>query len=470
MSSVLHIGLLTPLVTGDPRLTSDYANVPVRNNVFESPLRAGEGGQLEAALIEWPLRQEPGSDARPVRSAAVLPGRFFSDGTPVTADALLRSLLRTPALTRRADVGVHDGRLVFQLKRPDTRFDYLLATSAVPVVADGLRGPIGTGPFVLEPGPPARLLRNPHYRPAPSIDEVAVDVHAPGADGFPRALVEAVNAGRVDFTHQVPYAALAQVHNVRKIARLGYCTCSLFFNTERAPFDSAAVRRAFARAVDRQALAAICYSNPLAFTARNLLPPTMGRHDDGVAFDLAAARELLAQSGVRPPAQPLELVAIPLPRPYLPDPEGVAARLARDLGALGWPLRVVLPRDLKEYATLVGRGAYDLALQGWQPDSPDALEYIETHVGSTHVPVTPDGIALNVNVARYRNAAMDAVLQEHRERGDDESWRRLQRLLAEDMPLLPLIYGPYVAVVSWRVTRLPSSFLFGPFLHELALS
>jgi ABC-type transport system substrate-binding protein len=465
---MLRIGLLTPLVPGDPRLTADYANAAVRNTVFESPLRAAEGGALEAALIEWPLHEEPGGAGRPAWSAAVLPGRFFSDGTPVTADAVHRSLQRTPAFARHADVGVRDGRVVFQLKHPDARFGYLLANLGVPIVAERARGPIGTGPFVLEPGPPPRLVRNPHYQPAPAIEEVALDVYPPAPDGFPRALVDAVNDGRVDFSDQVPYAALAQVRNVRKLARLGHCTCSLFFNCERPPFVSVAVRRAFARAVDREALAATCYSNPLAFTARGLLPPTLGRLDDLVPFDLDAARAWLTKSAAQPPAKPLELLAIPLPRPYLPTPESVAARLAQDLGALGWPLRVVLPRDLKEYSALVGRGAYDLALQGWRPDSPDALEYVESHVASTRVPVTPDGIALSVNVARYRNAAMDAALAAHRERGDEASWLRVQRLLAEDVPLLPLIYGPYVAVVSWRVTQLPSSsFLFGPFLREL---
>jgi cationic peptide transport system substrate-binding protein len=367
-----------------------------------------------------------------------------------------------------ADVVVRDGRVVFKLLRPHTHFDLLLANHNAPIVAEGPL-PLGTGPYRLEPGPPARLLRNPHHPLRAAVEEVQVDVYPVSAGGQPQALIDAVNDGRVDYTHHVPYSALNQLKNVRKMSSLGYCTCSLFFNTERPPLSDVRVRRSLARAVDRQGIAAACYTNPLAFVARGLLPPLVGRGEDGITHDPAEARRMLRDAGVTAPARPLSLLVMPLPRPYLPDPQAVARRLADDFAAVGWRVEPKLPSGLPDYLAQASSTSHDMMLQGWNPDSQDPLEYIEVHVASHAIPTRPEDIFRLANLARYRNPVMDKALAKHRSDGDASSWQTILQLLASDVPLLPIMYGPSVAVMSWRIVQRPKSLLYRPFLAELAL-
>ncbi len=76
-------------------------------------------------------------------------------------------------------------------------------------------------------------------------------------------------------------------------------TWYVFFNTRNPPFDDARVRRAVARAIDRETICRVVLHGA-AVPAFSMLPVTFDAHGDyreSQAFDPARARQLLAEAG-----------------------------------------------------------------------------------------------------------------------------------------------------------------------------
>ena len=76
-------------------------------------------------------------------------------------------------------------------------------------------------------------------------------------------------------------------------------TWYIFFNTRNPPFDDARVRRAFARAIDRETICRVVLHGA-AVPAYSMLPVTFDAHDDYRSyqdFDPVQARRLLAEAG-----------------------------------------------------------------------------------------------------------------------------------------------------------------------------
>ena len=152
MSGVLRVGALTPWHASDPRQSIDFANMIVTLHVYEAPFRpCADGTRVEPGLLEPPLRAEPGFAPATHYSAEVRPGRFFADGTPVTAERIAASLQQTPAFVDQAQVSAQGARLDFRLARPNARFDLVLANVNNPVVHAAGGRLVGSGPYRLLP-------------------------------------------------------------------------------------------------------------------------------------------------------------------------------------------------------------------------------------------------------------------------------------------------------------------------------
>jgi ABC-type oligopeptide transport system substrate-binding subunit len=223
-------------------------------------------------------------------------------------------------------------------------------------------------------------------------------------------------------------------------------------------------------AIDRKALAAQAYSNPLAFAANGILPPLLGSSPDGIRHDLSQARNLLAAAKTSPESKSISLCIVPIPRPHLPDPYATAELLAKQIGQLGVSVDIRQMRDVAEFYEVTGRGVYDLLLSGWIPDTSDPLDMMETLFTSDCIPNALLDAARGANFARWRNAAFDAAVQLQRSRPTSTNWNEICRLLSQEVPAFPLMYGPHVCVASWRIKRFPRNFAFKPFLAEIELA
>jgi ABC-type oligopeptide transport system substrate-binding subunit len=361
------------------------------------------------------------------------------------------------------------GRVYFRLKRPNARFELLLARFDLGIVLERSGELLGTGPYMLGPNPQPecfRLVRNPHSKEAPHLPEIECRAYPLDADGRRKKLLEAVNRGEVDFTDELARDEINRVERMRKCIDLGYCTSILFFNTEQPIFQDNRVRTAFASAMDRKSLAAQSYSNALAFAATGLVPPALGSAPDLMMHDLVRAKNLLAEAKASPTA-PLVLVVLPVPRPYLPEPRATAELIAAQLKEVGFHIDIKHPRDLTEYQDICQRGGYDLLLAGWIPDTSDPVDFMESLLASHAVPSRSNQATRGSNLSRWRNAAFDEALQKQRVKPEPANWLRICELVRSEAPLFPLMYGPRIAVVSWRARNFPRDFGSGPFLAHV---
>ena len=460
----LHVGNLTPVRKLDPREAREAVSTAAAAQVYETPCRAPRGeGRAEPLLMEAPVAEGP-----LVWSCAVRPGIVFSDGTPLTAALAAADLAKAEAVRRQGTVEVQGERVVFRLTAPNPRFDITLTLHQCCLTLEKGGAVLGTGPYLPAPAGPGedlRLVRNRRYRGHAAIDEIVFRVYPPAADGRPVALLEALARGEVDFTSMLSRTDATGVGGMRKIFQPANATAILFFNCDRPELRSPAARRALALAVDRMAIAEISYQNALAFVASGLLPPMMGAFRDDISPDPVKARALLEQLPAPRPSR-LKLATVWAPRPYLPNPQPVAELVARQLGGVGLQVDVVSPATSDEFYRICARGDYDLLLGGWIADTPDPSDFLEALLRSDRVQTQVASSLPVANRARFRSPEMDAALDAFKAEHGPAQRAAVLRLLVEQVPLLPLMYGPTVAVCSWKVKGLEITPLGVPVLAE----
>ncbi len=308
--------------------------------------------------------------------------------------------------------------------------------------------PNGTGPFKLwrwEQGSLIVLLRNPDY-----YGELAKleSVHFHLLSGLPLALYE---QGEIDVV-SVSAAYMDQVTDPANPVHKEFASApelSLFyigFDVTKPPFDDVYVRRAFCHAVDRERIVRVLFKDSVQ-VASGYLPAGLPGHDISLkAFehDPALALELLGMSSYGS-ADQLPPVTITVSGYANQFPEYVAAALLDWRENLGVEVSVrQLEPDAFLYRLRDERdGLYSL---GWIADYPDPHNFLGVlfRTGEAN------------NVGGYSNPELDELLDRAAAERDEEArlemYQQAERMVIDDAPCLPLMYGanhvlvkPYVS-------------------------
>lgn len=451
---ILRIGILNLAQNLDPRTAQDTDSMFVVKQIFESPYWIRYGStDIEPLLLDGPAKEESPTRWR----AKVRTDIYFSDGVPVTAADVARSLNDAGAVADHARVEAEGQHLVFHLEQPNARFALSLAHGQCGVVKRVGDRLLGTGPFVLHPDSQpgfVRLVRNPHHRPMAKLDEVHFRTYPLDKNGQPTALLKAIEEGEVDLSSSLGRDAINALSGMRKSIQPGISTCFLFLNVQSPQLRSAAVRQAIAHSIDRFELAKLCYSNALAFVAGGPLPRALGSCEDRLHYDKAKARERFEAAGS--PRLKLRLLVIWGPRPYLPAPRPVADALAARLGSLGIEVEILPTSSSKEFFEKLVAGDYDMSLAGWVADTMDPVEYLEALLASYRIP-SWENLAVSANEARFRDARLDGLLHSWRIHSGAQTLEEIVELINEEAPLVPLIYGASASVYSFRTRDLKPS-------------
>ena len=410
----------------------------------------------------------------------ILPGLRFSDGSTLDAEdvaATFRSIV-DPALGsryaqtyRRIERIEVQGplRVLFHLRGPHATF---LTDLEMPVLRaedarrhlgalDGPR-PVGAGPYVLRERVSGRieLAANPNWHRGIARHPVLrfLVIH----DDNTRALRLLAGAGDLALNSVPPLLLPLFERDPRFAVRSapGVGTTYVGLNTEASALRDVRVRRAIAHAIDRTALIRAKLGGR-ARLANSWIAPGHWAHSDRIPnydYDLQLSRRLLAEAGVTAGGvRPTLTLRCGSDRFRL----SIARAIAAMLGEAGFDVEV-RPSEVATLIADLNRGRFELTML-------EVPEVIEPHVlswffGSDRV---PGNGSEGANRWRLRNAALDAALERGRASSDGEvrraAYEAVQRILADQLPVIPLWHEDTVAVEGARArdVRVPRLARFG---------
>ena len=144
----------------------------------------------------------------------------------------------------------------------------------------------------------------------------------------------------------------------------------------RPPFDKKEVRQAINYAIDKQSIIDSFFEGR-ADVAKNPMPPSISGYNDdieGYEYNPEKAKELLKAVGLEDGFE-MELWAMPVPRPYMPDGKKVAEVIQKNLADIGINAKIV-SHEWATYLDIASKGDADAFMLGWTGDNGDADNFL----------------------------------------------------------------------------------------------
>jgi peptide/nickel transport system substrate-binding protein len=438
----------------DPLTMGDAESAKVCLQVCEPLVRIAftPSGKISPQLTPWLASSwDVAPDGR-TWTFFLRKGVLFHDTTPFDAEAVLFNLKRwiDSGLCHNEfeEMKALDSSTVrLRLSTPVAPFLFL---SSLPLMvspeAVRKRGeaflrehPVGTGPFRFTEWRRREhiLLErfNDYWGAKARMDGVLFRLIEP-----PLERLQALRSGEIDAFDGITPEVLQHItpsdrDQLRLLVQPGINVSFLTMDTQRKPFDDSRVRRAVAMAIDKKRLVTEIFRG-LGISAENAVPPNcfaFAPELRALPYNPARARALLAQAGLENGFD-TELNVLPIPRPYMPDGDGAAARIREDLDKVG--IRVTLVRkNWEDYLDDAYNHRYPLLLDGWIGTTGDPDDFLYPLFRSNSVD----------NLSRYKNDDYDRFVIGARRSWDPEerfiSYFRAQQLLRNEVPAVPLAHG-----------------------------
>ncbi|HEV2474124.1 MAG TPA: ABC transporter substrate-binding protein, partial [Chthonomonadales bacterium] len=314
---------------------------------------------------------------------------------------------------------------------------------------------IGTGPYSLvryRRGVEVDLASyNGYWGGKPTMPAVQVPILID-----PGTLYDNYRTGKVDMClGPVPYDQYAQdkerhrymdQYQVLHPAQVDYL---VMLPSRQPAFRKAAVRKAFAMAIDRDAISRVAYKGE-APRADGMLPPQLPGappSPPAIPYDPAQARALLAQAGYPGGRGFPRLELITLQKtPYWQE----ACQMIRDNLRANLGVNTDLQdREAGEYWHDQANEDIAFCLTGWVADYPDPQDFLSTNLASYS----------SLDHVDYHSARFDSLCRRADEESDEAKRMALygaaDRQLMQDVAVLPIVYPPRISLIhksisGWR--------------------
>ncbi len=346
---------------------------------------------------------------------------------------------------------VDDYTVEIELKEPSAPFISNLAMPSFGIMSpkalkdygkDIFKNPVGTGPFKFVEwlkDDKIVLEKNADYwRGEPKLDKL---VFRSIPDNSARLLE--LQSGTIDIMIGVSPDDAQIVKDdpnlklyLRPSMNVGY----LAMNMLKEPFNNDKVRKAINHAVNKEAIIEAFYAG-LAEPSKNPIPPSLWGYNDDIEeyeYNPEKAKELLAEAGY-PDGFKTTLWAMPVARPYMPQPKEIATALQQQLAAVGIETEIVT-MDWATYLQKGQNGEHDLYLLGWTGDNGDPDNFMYVLLDKDNAVKGSAG-----NVSFYKSDELHEVLiaaqQEINKDKRAELYKEAQEIIHNDAPWAPLVHS-----------------------------
>lgn len=449
----------------DPSRTTEGEAFKVTINLYETLLTfEDEGTAVQPGLAKEWTSSEDGL----TYTFELQEGVKFHDGTDFNAEAVVKNFERWASGDAEqfpyynTMFGSEDGSIiesvtaegdstvVFQLTRPQAPFLKNLAMDMFAIASptaiekqgedDFERNPVGTGPFKFvewKPNDSITVERFEDYwqEDLPKLDKI---IFRSIPDNATR--LNALTAGEIDLADGInPSDATSIKDNAdlqlfeRPSMNVGY----LGLTVTREPFDNKLVRQAINYAIDKQSIIDAFFEGS-ADIAVNPMPPSISGYNKeikGYDYDPEKAKELLKEAGYADGFE-MELWAMPVPRPYMPDGEKVAEVIQKNLADIGVTAKIV-SHEWATYLDLASKGDADAFMLGWTGDNGDADNFL-------YALLDEDNIGSN-NYTYFQNDEMHELLIQAQTEVDEakriELYEKAQEIIHDEAPWVPLAHS-----------------------------
>ncbi|RSS95525.1 ABC transporter substrate-binding protein [Streptomyces sp. WAC05292] len=470
------MGISDKVKSTDPAAGYDPGSWLLFNNVFQSLLSFPKGATTPEPDAAQSCAFE-GGDSK-VYKCTLKPDLKFSNGHRLTSEDVKFSFERTlkindpngPAVLLSSIAGIDtpdDKTVVFRLKTSDATFPSKIASGAGSIVdhteypADKLRTDgkaIGSGVYKLDSfnEKSANFSVNEAYTGKAKPKNTGVTLKFFNQDQA--ALKKVLESGDVDFAFRglaaKDIAGLASTktgnNSIEVVQGTGAEVQHLVFNMKDEVAGKLPVRKAIAFLVDREALVKDVYEGT-ATSLYSVVPAGIGSHNTaffdryGGSPQPKKAEAVLRAAGIK---DKVKITLYTTPTRFGPATDQEMALIAKQLNDSGLFEADVKSVEYEQYEKDIAAGKYGVYIRGWVPDYPDADNFTQPFFGPNNV--------LNNN---YDNKEISQTIIPATSAKADRSaatpdYTRLQDIVADEIPLLPLWQSKQYAVTRQNVTGL----------------
>ena len=277
----------------------------------------------------------------------------------------------------------------------------------------------------------------------------------------PTTRVAGLQTGEIDFiVNNIPsdqYATVKAIKDVNFTFTQSYYGEWMTFNTKKAPFDNVKVRQALNYAFDKKAVRELFYGADAAPTKGTLVNPSLwtfakdawqAAWDQLPAydFDLAKAKQLLAESGVADKLNGMEIAYYD----STPSIKGAAESFIDSMSKLGITIKARKTTYQENVALQFGpHNDYDILVGSWGSDFPDPSGNLRPNFASANI------AAGGANSSAYENKQVDELLAKQNTLVDPAERAKLliqaQKIIADDSVVIVTAYPGWPLAVNKRL-------------------